>query len=337
MAAAALRRLRIGTRGSALAMWQAQRVGRAVERGGDGHVSAPGTSGERGRSFVTTEIVVVKTAGDKFVTAGIEQIGVQGVFTKELEEALFSDRADIAVHSMKDVPTEFSDQCRLVAVFKRDDPRDALVARGGAGQRLADLPRGAKIGTSSLRRASQLRKFRVDFEIVEIRGNVDTRVRKVEEGECDAVVLAKAGLERLRLDGRISEVLEADVMLPAVGQGVLAVEYFEPRGEQVRPVIEPLVDRETMLAVTAERALSAELQGGCRVPFGAWARFEGGELVMDARVLSADGSECVGRSAREACGSATKAGAIGRRLAKELIEAGAGRILKMAGRSVGKA
>jgi hydroxymethylbilane synthase len=314
-----LRRLRIATRGSALAQWQANRVAKAVR------AWVPG---------VYTELVVVKTSGDRFAGAAIEQIGVQGVFTKELEEALFSNRADIAVHSMKDVPTEFSDVCRLVAVFRRDDPRDALVAR--EGMKLADLARGAKIGTSSLRRASQLKAFRADFEIVEIRGNVDTRLKKVEAGECDAVVLAKAGLERLRLDGKITEVLEAEVMLPAVGQGVLAAEYFEPHGDLVMPLLKPLEDRETTLAVTAERALLEETQGGCRVPLGAWARFIGGEMVVDARVLSADGSECVARSGRGACGSVTQARAMGQRVAKELIEAGADRILKMAGRSVSR-
>jgi hydroxymethylbilane synthase len=325
---AALRRLRIATRGSALAQWQANRVAKAMKAL---------TSAEGGRGVVT-QLVVVKTSGDRFASEGIEQIGVQGVFTKELEEALFSDLADVAVHSMKDVPTEFSDVCRLVAVFQRDDPRDVLAARGGAeaGLKLADLPRGAKIGTSSLRRASQLRAFRADLEIVEIRGNVDTRLRKVEAGECDAVVLAKAGLSRLGLESKISEVLEADVILPAVGQGVLAVEYFEPRGDAVMPLLKPLEDRETTLAVTAERALLAEMQGGCRVPLGAWARFEGGEMRLDARALSADGSECVKASARGACGSVTQARAMGQRVAKELLSAGADRILKMAGRSVGK-
>lgn len=322
-----LRRLRIATRGSALAQWQANRVAKAVR-------VATSEGGARG---VETELVVVRTSGDRFAGAAIEQIGVQGVFTKELEEALLSDQADIAVHSMKDVPTEFSDVCRVMPVFKRDDPRDALVARPGAGRKLADLPRGAKIGTSSLRRASQLKVFRSDFEILEIRGNVDTRLRKVEAGECDAVVLAKAGLERLRLDNKITEVLDADVMLPAVGQGVLAAEFFEPRADEVMPLLKPLEDRETMLAVTAERALLAEMQGGCRVPLGAWARFEGGELRLDARVLSADGSERVERSARGVCASVTQARAIGQRVAKELIEAGADRILKLAGRSVGKA
>jgi hydroxymethylbilane synthase len=203
-----LKLLRIATRGSALALWQANRVREAIEGQG-----------------LATEIVIVKTTGDQFAGAPLEQIGVQGVFTKELEEALFAGRADIAVHSMKDVPTEFSNACRIIALFRRDDPRDALISRGG--ETLEKLRRGARIGTSSLRRASQLRAYRSDFEICEIRGNVDTRLRKVEAGEYDAIVLAKAGLDRLGFTSRITEVLAPDVMLSAVAQGVLCAEYCE--------------------------------------------------------------------------------------------------------------
>ena len=313
----ALKALRIGTRGSALALWQANRVRDAIQA--------------QGRAC---EIVIVKTTGDQFTGAPLEQIGVQGVFTKELEEALFADRADIAVHSMKDVPTEFSDVCRIVPLFRRDDPRDALISRGG--ETLEKLRRGARIGTSSLRRASQLRAFRSDFEICEIRGNVDTRLRKLEAGECDAIVLAKAGLDRLGFTSRITEILGPDVVLSAVGQGVLCAEYFEPNGDLVRPHLEPLRDRETTLAVTAERALMQELQGGCRVPLGAWARFEGDKMHLDASVLSPDGSECVRRSAARACGSMVDAMAYGREIAREMIDAGADRILKLMGRSVGQ-
>lgn len=311
--------LRIGTRGSALAIWQANHVREEVERG----------------SGIEAEIVIVKTSGDHFTAASFEQIGVRGVFTKELEEALFSDRADIAVHSMKDVPTDFSDVCRIMAVFRRDDPLDALVARGG--KTLKQLPRRARIGTSSLRRASQLRAFRADFEIVEIRGNVDTRLRKVEAGECEAVVLAKAGLDRLGFSSRITEVLAPEIVLPAVGQGVLCVEYFEPVEDQVLPLLKPLEDRETVLAVRAERAVLNEMQGGCRLPLGAWARFEGREMRVDACVLSADGSESVRRSLAQACDTAGEADGLGRRVAKELLDAGAGRLLRLAGRSVADA
>jgi hydroxymethylbilane synthase len=308
--------LGIGTRGSALALWQANRVSDAIR--------------QRGRQ---TEIVVVKTTGDHFAAASLEQIGVQGVFTKELEEALFSGRADIAVHSMKDVPTDFSDVCRIVPLFPRDDPRDVLLSH--AGETLARLRRGARIGTGSLRRASQLRAFRPDVEICEIRGNVDTRLRKVEAGECDAIVLAKAGLDRLGLSQRITEILPPEIVLSAVGQGVLCAEYFEPKGDLVLPYLDPLSDRETMLAVSAERSLLQELQGGCRVPLGAWARFEDGRMLLDACVLSPDGTECVRRSRSLPCASIAQAVHFGRSMAKELIEAGADRILRLMGRSAG--
>jgi len=311
-----LKPLRIGTRGSALALWQANRVREAIEHD----------------CGCAAEIVVVKTIGDHLAAAPLEQIGIQGVFTKELEEALFADRADIAVHSMKDVPTDFSDDCRIVPLFHRDDPRDALVSRGG--DTLDRLRRGARIGTSSLRRASQLRAFRPDFEIVEIRGNVDTRLRKVEAGECDAIVLAKAGLDRLGLSSRITEILPPEIVLSAVGQGVLCAEYFEPNGDLVLPYLEPLSDRDTVLAVTAERSLLQELQGGCRVPLGAWARFEAGKMSLDACVLSPDGAECIRRSGSHPCASIADAMQFGRKIAKNLVEAGADRILRLAGRSV---
>jgi hydroxymethylbilane synthase len=309
--------LRIATRGSALALWQANRLRDAIQNG-------PGRD---------AEIVVVKTSGDHFAAASLDQIGIQGVFTKELEEALFSDRADVAVHSMKDVPTEFSGVCRILPVFQRDDPRDALVSHGG--EVLERLRRGARIGTSSLRRGSQLRAFRPDLEICEIRGNVDTRLRKVEAGECDAIVLAKAGLDRLGFTSRITEILSPDIMLSAVGQGVLCAEFFEPLGALVLPYLEPLSDRDTTLAVSAERSLLRELQGGCRVPLGAWARFEQGKLLLDARVLSPDGAESVRRSRSQPCASVADAVALGHSVGKELIDAGAGRILRLAGRSVG--
>jgi hydroxymethylbilane synthase len=308
---------RIATRGSALALWQANRLREVIE--GTGHAA---------------EVVIVKTSGDHFAAASFEQIGTQGVFTKELEEALLSDRADVAVHSMKDVPTEFSAAYRILPIFRRHDPRDALVSYGG--ETLERLRRGARIGTSSLRRASQLRAFRRDFEICEIRGNVDTRLRKAEAGECDAVVLAKAGLDRLGFSSRITEVLPPEVMLSAVGQGLLCAEYVEAKGDSVLPHLEPLCDRESLLAVSAERALMQELQGGCRVPLGAWARFEEGNLRLDARVLSPDGTESVRRSRPQPCWSISEATAFGRSVGMELIDAGADRILRLAGRSVGQ-
>jgi hydroxymethylbilane synthase len=312
-----LKALRIATRGSALALWQANHLRDALAK-----------------SFgIESEIVVVKTSGDKFATAQIEQIGIRGIFTKELEDALIADRADLAVHSMKDVPTEFSEVCKIAIVFPREDPRDALVSQNG--ESLKELPRGARIGTSSLRRASQLRQFRSDFEIVEVRGNVDTRLRKVASGECEAMVLAKAGLDRLGAESRISEVLPPEIMLPAVGQGALGVEILAARKDEF-PFLNELVDKETMRAVAAERTVLAALQGGCRLPLGAWGRFEGGDLVLDSCVLSADGSKSVRGHGSAACDSIRDAQALGRAVATQLLDAGADRILKLAGRSVGQ-
>jgi hydroxymethylbilane synthase len=310
--------LRIGTRGSALALRQANHVREAIDN----------------CCGLSAEIVVVKTSGDQFATAPVEQIGVIGIFTKELEDALLDGRADLAVHSMKDVPTEISPVCKVSTVFKREDPRDALVSHGG--ERLEKLPSGARIGTSSLRRAAQLRQHRPDLQIIEIRGNVDTRLRKVAEGEYDAIVLAKAGIDRLGYSSRITEILSPEIVLPAVGQGALGVEFLESR-ENDLAAVEKLVDADTMWAVQAERALLKKVQGGCRLPLGAWARFEGGSMVVDACVLAADGSEGIRRRANAVVKSTRDAEALGDRVADELLGAGAERLLQMAGRSVGQA
>jgi hydroxymethylbilane synthase len=306
--------LRIGTRGSALALWQANHVREAL-----------GTT-----CGVESEIVAVKTSGDK-TSAPVEQIGVIGVFTKELEDALLDGRADLAVHSMKDVPTEFSELCRVATVFEREDPRDALVSF--RGEMLENLPRGARIGTSSLRRAAQLRQFRPDFQIIEIRGNVDTRLRKLAEGEYDAVVLAKAGIVRLGHASRVTEVLSPEIVLPAVGQGALGVEFMASREKEFR-LVDQLIDRNTMLAVQAERALLADIQGGCRLPLGAWARLEAGEMVMDACVLAVDGTESIRRRRKKVCHNERDAETLGKEVAGELLGAGAERLLHLAGRSV---
>jgi hydroxymethylbilane synthase len=306
--------LRIGTRGSALALWQANHVREAL-----------GTT-----CGVESEIVAVKTSGDK-TSAPVEQIGVIGVFTKELEDALLDGRADLAVHSMKDVPTEFSELCRVATVFEREDPRDALVSF--RGETLENLPRGARIGTSSLRRAAQLRQFRPDFQIIEIRGNVDTRLRKLAEGEYDAVVLAKAGIVRLGHASRVTEVLSPEIVLPAVGQGALGVEFMASREKEFR-LVDQLIDRNTMLAVRAERALLADIQGGCRLPLGAWARLEAGEMVMDACVLAVDGTESIRRRRKKVCHNERDAETLGKEVAGELLGAGAERLLHLAGRSV---
>lgn len=309
--------LRIGTRGSTLALWQANHFREALEK----------TCG------IPAEIVIIKTSGDQFATAPPDQIGVKGIFTKELEDALLDGRADVAVHSMKDVPTEITDACKVATIFKREDPRDALVSH--RGEKLANLPHGARIGTSSLRRASQLRLFREDFKIAELRGNVDTRLRKVSSGEYDAIVLAKAGIDRLNLSARITEVLSPDIIVPAAGQGALGVEFVKARETDMK-FLEQMVDQDTAHAVGAERALLAELQGGCRLPLGVWARIQNGTMILDACVLSAEGDESVRRRGERNCASMADAESLGREVAGELLAAGAGKLLRLAGRSVGQ-
>ena len=307
-----MKKVRIGTRGSALAMWQANYLQRELAR----------------RAGIESELVVLKTSGDKFAGQAIEALGVVGVFTKELEDALCRGEIDLAIHSLKDVPTEICAACQVAFVFEREDPRDALVS--GNGLKLAELPRAARIGTSSLRRASQLRAARPDFEIVEMRGNVDTRLRKLDAGECNAMVLAVAGLTRLGKADRITEILGPDVVLSAVGQGALGLEFLEASRDLFR-FVDTLIDRPTELSVTAERTFQARMQGGCRVPLGAWARFEGETLVMDACVLSVDGKLAI-RRRRGVAGKVAlaEARALGLEMAEDVIGAGGGELLKEA-------
>ncbi len=309
-----MRPLRIGTRGSALALWQANAIRDRLAR----------------ISRVEAEIVVIKTSGDRFPQAPVGQIGLKGVFIKELEDALLEGRVDLAVHSMKDVPTESPAGLAFPAICEREDPRDALVTR--AGEKLAELVTGARVGTSSLRRQSQLRHHRPDLDLRDLRGNVDTRLKKLDRGDYDAVVLAKAGLDRLGWSQRISEVLSTEVSLPAVGQGALGIETRVDDRRALNAVA-GLDHAETRDAVTAERALLAELEGGCQVPLGAWARLERDELVLEACILSLDGADYI---RRQAAGSRQHAEVLGRELAQAMLAAGADRILKLAGRNVGR-
>jgi len=304
-----VRALRIGTRGSALALWQAEFVRDWLARAG-----------------VTAEIVKIRTAGDQFQQGSVAAIGAKGVFIKEIEDALLARTVDLAVHSLKDVPTEMPDGLVLAAIPERNDPRDCLVSRSGEG--LKTLPRGARVGTSSLRRQAQVRRARPDVDVRELRGNVDTRLRRVEEGTLDATVLAYAGLRRLNLDGRVTEVLSPEVMLPAVGQGALAIETREDDRE-TRDCLVAFDHAATRIAVTAERAILARLEGGCQVPLGAWARVENGRLLLDACVCAVDGSEVV----RDTTTGSTEApGELGRSLGEQLLAAGADRLLRLAGR-----
>jgi hydroxymethylbilane synthase len=306
--------LRIGTRGSKLALWQANHLRDAL----------------REKCGVESEIVVIKTSGDLHSNAPVEQLGIKGVFTAELEHALYDRRADLAIHSMKDVPTDFSDVCRLSIVFEREDPREVLISR--RGESLDSLPARARIGTSSLRRAAQLRRARPDFEILEIRGNVDTRLRKLDEVEYDAIVLAKAGVTRLGLAERITQVIDPAIVLPAVGQGALAVEYLEANRDLVR-FLDRLEHRETVLAVTAERAVMRTLHGGCRLLLGGYARFEGESLVLDACVFSEDGAQAVRAHGVDSCTDAKSAWDLGCRVANEMLANGADKVLAATSRA----
>jgi hydroxymethylbilane synthase len=305
-----VRILRIGTRGSMLAKWQAESVRKKL-------FAATG---------VEAEIVIIKTSGDKMQQAPLTQIGVKGMFIKELEEALLEESIDLAVHSVKDVPTDVPSRLMFPAVCRRDDVRDCLV-----GSTLAKLRHGARVGTSSLRRQAQFRHLRPDLDLRDLRGNVDTRLRKVESGEYEAVVVAKAGLDRLGLSKRISEVLSPEVCLPAVGQGAIAVEC-RLKDTEAGDLLAPLDDAETRAAILAERALLAALQGGCQVPLGAWARIERGELVLDACVCSVDGSQYV---KQRATAPPEQAAQLGEHMARLLIEAGAQSILEEVSRQRG--
>jgi hydroxymethylbilane synthase len=309
--------IRIGTRGSALALWQADHIKERLKQ----------------LHGVEAELIRIRTSGDHFQTASVAQIGAEmgtkGVFIKELEDALLAGEVDLAVHSMKDVPTETPAGLAFPALTKREDPRDCLIA--AKGHRLKDLPWGARIGTSSLRRQAQLRHHRADIEVLELRGNVDTRMRKVAAGEFDAIILAVAGITRLGALDKVTEIIPAEIMLPAVGQGALGIETREDDAETTK-LVAALNDAETRACVTAERALLHELEGGCQVPLGAWGRLEKGVLRLEACLLSPDGKECL---RGESIGEDDDAEEIGKRLGKILRDDGAERILGLAGRSVG--
>ena len=305
-----MRILRIGTRGSMLAKWQAESVRKKL-------FAATG---------MEAEIVIIKTSGDKMQQAPLTQIGGKGIFIKELEEALLEETIDLAVHSVKDVPTDIPSRLMFPAVCRRDDVRDCLV-----GSTLANLRQGARVGTSSLRRQAQLKHLRPDLDLRDLRGNVDTRLRKVESGEYEAVMVAKAGLDRLGLSQRISEVLAPEVCMPAVGQGAIAVEC-RLKDTEAGDLLAPLDDAETRSAIIAERALLAALEGGCQVPLGAWARIERGELVLDACVCSVDGLQYV---KQRATAPPDQAAQLGEHMAQVLIEAGAQSILEEVSRQRG--
>lgn len=293
--------LRIGSRGSKLALWQAEWVAARL-----------GELGARCR------IEIIRTTGDRITDAALARIGGKGLFTREIEEALLEDRIDVAVHSMKDLPTAMPEGLVVAAVPPREDPRDAVV-----GCRLEQLPAGARVGTSSLRRTAQLRLLRPDLVVEPVRGNVDTRLRSLEQGRFRAIVLAAAGLRRLGWEARIDEILPAELMLPAVGQGALAVETRA--GGEAFELCRRLDDPASHRAVTAERAVLTALGGGCQVPIAAHAIVTGERLRLRALVVSPDGAPAV---RDEIEGRAAEAAVLGEELGRRLLAAGAEAILK---------
>ena len=301
----------IGSRGSKLALWQSEWVKARLE------ALDP---------EVKVRIEIIKTLGDVKLDVPLSVIGGQGAFTKEIEVALLDRRVDVAVHSLKDLPTVTPEGLSITATPAREDPRDALVLRAGSAAQansLKELAEGAVVGTSSLRRIAQLKHLRPDIQIKDLRGNVDTRLRKLDEGEYEALILASAGLRRLGFDKRISAAIEPGEMLPAVGQGSLGIETRSDDAETNALVVR-LDDSQTRAAVLAERALLRALGGGCQVPIAAHATVEGGRLSLDGLVATLDGTQVL-RDRFE--GNAADAARVGEELAARLLERGAGSLL----------
>ena len=297
----------IGSRGSQLALWQANWVKSELERLHDN---------------VDIDIRIIATSGDIIQDVPLAKIGGKGLFVKEIEEALLANEIDLAVHSMKDVPMELPTELGISVITKRENPLDALISKNG--EKLADLPQGATIGTSSLRRSSQLLKYRGDFKIHPLRGNVDTRLRKVEEGKYDAILLASAGLNRLGWANRITEEISHDILLPAMGQGALGIET-RLDDTKIYDLISTLNHEQTHYAVSAERSLVGRLDGGCQVPIGAYARVEKGLITLKGLVASLDG-EIIYKL--ENVGPVDDAINIGQELGAQLLKMGANEILE---------
>ena len=309
-----MKSLRIGTRGSALAMAQANWVKSEIER-------------QWPKAAVSLQII--RTSGDRFVEASLQAIGGKGVFTKEIEEALLRGEIDLAVHSMKDLPTGLAPGLAVIAVPEREDPRDVLVSRGGA--RLSELPAGARIGTGSLRRKAQLLHYRSDLSVKPIRGNIDTRLNKLDSGEVEALVMAAAGLKRIGRKDRISEFLAGNICVSAVAQGALAIEARDD--QSLREELDFLHDLPTYLEVQAERGLLERLGAGCYVPVGARAQVYGELIEINAIVADPDSDEFY---KAELAGMAEKAELLGKELADRLLSQGAQKILARLQRETGE-
>jgi len=305
--------IRLGSRGSKLALWQAEFVQFEIER-------------KTGRKV---EITRIKTTGDMILDVPLARVGGKGLFVKEIEEALLSGGIDLAVHSMKDVPTDLPDRLAIVAITRREDPRDAFLSV--KYRKFEELPRGAKLGTSSLRRQTQLLGLRPDLSVETLRGNLDTRIRKMEEGRYDAIILAAAGLRRLGWEAKITEYIPEEMSLPAIGQGALGIE-IRVDDPDTREAVSFLNDRDTAFAVRAERGFLKRLEGGCQVPIASYGRTEGDSIFLKGMVGRPDGSEIIRGSAR---GSASDPEALGVSLAEQLLARGAKEILDEVYRAAG--
>lgn len=299
--------VRIATRKSALALWQAEYVKAQLEH------FHPG---------INVELVPMTTKGDIILDTPLAKVGGKGLFVKELEVAMLENRADIAVHSMKDVPVEFPEGLGLEVICPREDPRDAFVSNTIAS--FADLPQGAVVGTSSLRRQCQIKALRPDLDIRDLRGNVNTRLKKLDNGEYDAIILAAAGLIRLEMPERIREFIAPEIMLPANGQGAVGIEC-RTDDETIKALLAPLGCEETRIRVVAERAMNRALEGGCQVPIGSYAVIENDQVFLRGLVGAVDGSEILTSEVR---GNIANAEQLGTDLAATLLADGADKILR---------
>ena len=300
--------LRIGTRGSALALWQAHHVEALIG-------SQPGAP--------TVELVRIKTEGDVRTDVPLWQIGGRAFFTKEIDKALLGNEIDIAVHSLKDLSTVLDPGIELAAALEREDPRDAVLSRSGA--RLMDLPKGARVGTSSLRRRAFIARLRPDIELLELRGNVPTRIERMKNGDYDAIILAAAGLRRLELDHHISELLPVDEFPPAVSQGAIGV-CMRTGDSDAEQWLKKLDNRASRLATTAERALLRRLEGGCQVPLGAIGSLDGETLRLQAVVCSLDGKKNI-QAKSQLAASLENATTLGQKVADDLLSQGAASLM----------
>ncbi|MDF2418639.1 hydroxymethylbilane synthase [Acinetobacter beijerinckii] len=302
-----MKTLKIATRQSPLALWQAEHIRFCLNE------LYPD---------LTVELVKFVTQGDKILDTPLAKIGGKGLFVKELEAALLDGRADLAVHSMKDVPMHLPENLSLAVICEREDPLDAFVSNQYSN--FDELPLGAKVGTSSLRRKCQILQLRPDLEIIDLRGNVGTRLSKLDDGLYDAIILASAGLKRLGLADRIRHSLDPVVSLPAVGQGALGLECRE-NDHELLALIQPLQHQETSICVRAERAFNAYLEGGCQVPIAGYATLVNAQLKIEGRVGSVDGKTLLKETLE---GSADEAEQLGEQLAQRLLAQGAGELLK---------